>query len=144
MEISQVVDQRRRRVRAFIEAHANALARQGVIAASFRHRAGRPVGPYHRLTFRDNKVQRSVYLGTDAELVKEVRAVLENLQEPHRGRRALQRRKKAIRKALTQCRAALRQELVWRGLRLQGHEIRGWHTPGPRLVGTPESCEGNK
>ena len=72
-------------------AHADALAHQGVIAASFRRRGGRALGPYYRLTLRQGQVQHSVYLGTDAVLIAEVRAALRKLQETLRERRAVQR-----------------------------------------------------
>ena len=141
MEISRTVDQRRQRIAAFIEEHAEQLARQGTVVAMYRHRGGHIVGPYHRLTFRLETVQRSVYLGTNVELIQEVRNVLEELQKPYRERRALMRLKKALRTALTECRADLQQDLARWGLRLQGYEIRGWHTRGPRPPGMPRGQE---
>ena len=63
------------------------------------------------LTLRQGQVQHSVYLGTDAVLIAEVRAALRKLQETLRERRAVQRQKKAIRKMLAECRAQLRREL---------------------------------
>ena len=134
MEISRVVDQRRHRVFAFMETHAAALAQQGVIVASFRRRGSRVVGPYYRLTLRQGQVQQSVYLGADAEFVAEIRTALQKIQKPQQERRALRRQKKRIRKALAQCKAELRRELGRRGLRLQGYEVRGWQTPGPRAA----------
>jgi len=117
-----------------MEVHTAELAQQGVVVESFRRRGGRVVGPYYRLAFRHGKVQRSMYLGTDMELVAEVRAALRKLQGPQRMRWALRRRRKAI-TALAECRAELRRELARRGLRLQGYEVRGWHTPGLRAPG---------
>ena len=127
-----------------MKVHADLLARQGGIVASFRRCAGRAVGPYYRLAFRDGTVQRSLYLGTDAALVAEVRAALGKLQAPQRERRALQRHKKAVRKALAECRDGLRRELARRGLRLQGYEVRGWQTPDPRSAGNLAGQEERK
>ncbi len=144
MEISQLVDQqtngRRQRVLELIEAHAATLAHQGTVVASFRYRGGRAVGPYHRLAWRQGQVQQSVYLGTDADLVAEVHVLLQELQQLHRERRALRRQKNVVRKVLAECRAELRRELGRRGLRLQGYEVRGWHTPGPRAAGIAGRC----
>jgi hypothetical protein len=141
LEESLVVDQRRQRVLAFIEGHAPHLARQGAVVSSFRRRGGRKIGAYYRLAFRDGRVQRSLYLGDDMVLVNEVRAALETLQRPHRERHALLRQKKAIRRALAQCRAQLKRELARRGWWLQGYEVRGWHTPRPRAPITSRSVE---
>jgi hypothetical protein len=131
LEIRHFVDQRRQRIGNFIDAHAEQLTHQGTIVSSFRCRGGQRVGPYYRLTFREGRNQRSLYLGNDMDLIAEARTVLQELQRPYRERRAVQRCKSAIRKALTHCRTELRRELARRGLRLQGHEVRGWHTPGP-------------
>ncbi len=132
MEKPQLVDQRRRRVLAFIRRHAEQLARQGTVVSSFRCRGGRTVGPYYRLAFRQGSAQASLYLGNSAELVAEVRSALERLQRPHRQRRALMRQKKTIRRALAECRAELNQELARRGWWLRGYEVRGLQTPRPR------------
>ena len=96
MEISQGVDQRRQRIVAFIETHAEQLARQGAVVAAYRLRDGRVVGPGYRLSFRLGQVRRSVYLGAKLELIAEVRKVLEELQKPWRKRRALALLKKGI------------------------------------------------
>jgi hypothetical protein len=141
LEKSQVVDQRRQRVLAFLQAHAVPLSRQGTVVSSFRRRGGRKIGPYYRLAFRDGRVQRSLYLGDDMALVKEVRAALEALQRPRRARHALRRQKKAIRKALAQCRAELEGELARRGWWLKGSEIRGWCTPRPQVSVTSRAAE---
>ena len=125
-----------------MEAHAEELAHQGVVVASFRRRGGRVVGPYYRLTFRDGRRQRSLYLGNDVELVAEVRAALREIQTPWQERRAVRQHKKTIRKALAQCKVELRRELRRRGLRLQGYEVRGWQTPGPRAVAVDRDQRG--
>jgi hypothetical protein len=144
VENSKTVDQRRQRIFAFIKKHEGHLARQGGIVATYRYRGGRAVGPYYRVAFRVGTVQQSVYMGTDLGLLAEVHLVLQELQRPYRERRALLQRKKAVRKVLAECRDELRRELARRGLRLQGYEVRGWQTPGPRSAGAPESCEGKK
>ena len=141
LEKSKVVDQRRQRVFAFIEAHAPQLARQGTVVSSFRRRGGQKIGLYCRLAFREGRVQRSIYLGDDMALVDEVRAALERLQRPHRERCALRRQKKAIRKELAQCRAELKRELARRGWWLKGSEIRGWCTPRPRAWIAPRTAK---
>ena len=68
----------------------------------------------------------------DTELVAEVRNFLDKIQAAQEERRALRRRKKAIRKALANCKSELRAELGQRGLRLKGYEVRGWRTAGSR------------
>ena len=148
MEISKSVDQqtklRRQRVLAFIEVHAAALAHQGTVVASFRRRGGQIVGPYYRLAFRQNQVQRSSYLSNDMELVAEVRTALANLQKPGRDRRVFLRQKRVVRKALAQCKAEWKRALARRGLRLQGYEVRGWHCPGPRAAAAKGGCGGQE
>ena len=128
------MDGRRKRVLEFIQAHMEQLAQQGTVVASFRRRANQVKGPYYRLAFREGQRQRSMYLVNDEALVAEVRAALRRIQASQHERRAFERRKKAIRKVLAQCRAELRRELERRGLRLQGYELRRWQTPGRRAV----------
>ena len=139
MENQTFVDQRRSRVRDFVEAHREQLARQGTIVCSYRWRIGRKVGPYYRLAYREGSQQRSLYLGNDMELVTEIRGMLQALQQPKQQQRAVQRHKVAIRSALAECREGLRRELAIRGLRLQGHEVRGWRSPGRHPVSTSKS-----
>ena len=136
MENRPVVDQRRERILAAIEARREQLAHQGTIVASYRQRGGRKVGPYFRLAYREGSNQRSLYLGSDVELIAEVGRVLQNLQQPERQQCAVRRCKAAIRTSLAHCRAELRRELAIRGLRLQGYEVRGWRTPGARRAAT--------
>jgi hypothetical protein len=142
VEISQLVDQRRQKVLAFIKAHKEALARQGSVVKSFRRRAGRVVGPYYRLAFRDSRRQRSVYLGADAELAAEVHAMLQEIQGTREERRALRQLKRSIRKALSECKAQLRRELGHRGLWLKGYEVRGWRARRARAAVTVGAEEG--
>ena len=130
MENRTFVDQRRSQVRDFVKAHREQLARQGAIVSSYRWRDGRKVGPYHRLAYREGSRQRSLYLGTDMELVTEIRGTLQALQQPKQQQRAVRRYKAAIRSALAECQEGLRRELAVRGLRLQGYEVRGWRSPG--------------
>jgi len=130
LEKQTLVDQRRGRVRAFIEAHQEQLARQGSVVCSYRWRDGRKVGPYYRLAYREGTQQRSLYLGNDMELVTEIRGTLQALQQPKQQQRAVRCHKAAIRSELAKCREGLRRELAIRGLRLQGHEVRGWRSPG--------------
>ena len=79
--------------------------------------------------------------GAMAATSQKVAVLIEELPRCRDERRALMRLKKALRTALTECRADLQQDLARWGLRLQGYEIRGWHTRGPRPPGMPRGQE---
>ena len=126
-EISKSVDQRRQSVRSFQSRYRGRLQQSGSIAAGYRHRGGRQMGPYFRLTCRDaTGRQRSVYLGPAGPLVEQVRRELAELQNEQRSRRALGKLQMVFRAELTAARRQMDPHLAELGLRRKGAEIRGW------------------
>ena len=71
--VDQKTAARFERVRAAVMAEPRRFARQGSVVASWRVYAGRRLGPYLRLAYREGRRQRSIYLGRCAELVRRVR-----------------------------------------------------------------------
>ncbi len=102
------------------------FARQGHVAAGWRHRDGRRFGPYYRLSYRLDGRQHSVYLGRVGELVERVRQRLESLQHSLVERRAVRRLERQVRAALRIEKPHLNTLLRPYGLRLKGFEVRGW------------------
>ena len=78
--VDQKVAAQFERVRAVVMAQPRRFARQGSVVASWRVYAGRKLGPYFRLAYREGRRQRSIYLGRCAELARRVRELLAELQ----------------------------------------------------------------
>jgi hypothetical protein len=126
---------RKEAVLSFVDRYSPFLARQGSVVASGRQRAGRKVGPYYRLTCRDGGgIQRSIYLGSGAKLVAEVRDMLSLLQRRREAVRELARARPAFRRALRASRRELDQQLAEVGLYRKGAEIRGWKNFVPQAA----------
>ncbi len=64
--------------------HPDRFARQGAVVASWRTYRGRRLGPYYRLAWRENRRQRSIYLGPGGPLVDEARRRLHQAQTARR------------------------------------------------------------
>jgi hypothetical protein len=73
-------------------AHRPIFARHGAVVATWRGYAGHRLGPYYRLSFRVDRIQRSLYLGECPAVAEEIRKLLRDLQAPLRERRAAARR----------------------------------------------------
>ncbi len=88
----------------------------------------RTYGPYHRLIYREEGRQRSIYLGRVGGLVQEVRGRLVALQAPLRHRRAMDHTRRQAAGLLRASKVQLNLNLRPWGLRLKGFEVRGWRT----------------
>lgn len=130
MEIGHFVDQRHAEVERFLAEHGEALRRQGSVVATYRHRDGRRLGPYHKLSCRIGQRQVAVYLGSDEDFVRNVRERLGRLQEATKLKRSMARVRKALRREARVARQKVDAELETLGLYRQGHEVRGWSTSG--------------
>jgi hypothetical protein len=87
--------------------------------------AGRKLGPYFRLAYREGRRQRSIYLGRCAELVRRVRELVAGLQRPRRERLLFARLKAQVRASLRQAKVELERQLAVWGIRLEGFRFRG-------------------
>jgi len=70
-----------------IAEHPELFARQGSVAAAYRKVGHRTYGPYHRLSYRVDGRQRSVYIGRDPHQADAVRSALATLQAQRRRQR---------------------------------------------------------
>lgn len=134
MENCEVDDQRWDQIRRFLEEHASLLSRQGSIIETWRFRNGRRLGPYFRLSFRDQRRQRSLYLGTDQAMISKVVQHLKALQSTVRLDRQLNRTRAALRRELTRAHQAVDAALQGTGLHRKGNEVRGWRCAVPTEV----------
>lgn len=123
----RIIHRRRERLEAFFELHAARLPRQGALVASYRARGALRLGPYYKLTCRDDAGrQRAAYLGADSPLVAEVSRRLSELQAPLRTRRIIDQARRAARRFQAAANTELDQQLKRVGLYRKGSEIRGW------------------
>jgi hypothetical protein len=109
-----------------ILARRDLFARCGTVLAKFRRRAGRRVGPYYYVSYRDGGRHRSIYLGKCPELAEKVRALLAEIQEPERRRRQARRRRRQLVSELRAQKARWHQDLRARGLYTRGYVVHGW------------------
>jgi len=131
MEKRNSVAQRMEVVERFFSEHAERLAQQGSIVATFRQRGGRRVGPYYRLVCRgSDRRQVSVYLGAEGLVVAETRRRLEHLQEHRKQQRFWALVRRDVHKKMKAARRRLAEELAKQELTTQGAEIRGWRQLG--------------
>lgn len=131
LENREFVDQKAVRkfqaVKRWIEARRDRLSRQGAVVETFRNYRGRKLGPYYRLAYRDRDGrQRSIYLGASVELAEQVWGLLVECQAELREQRERRRVRRVLHAELKKAKALWADELAKRGLRLQGHEVRGW------------------
>jgi hypothetical protein len=102
------------------------FARQGAIVESWRYKNGQKLGPYYRLAYRAAGRQCSIYLGKSENLLRQVRRLLEKLQNPLKTSRILRRAQKAAQADLKRHMAQFRLDLLKVGLQLRGYAARGW------------------
>jgi len=130
--MATTVDQKKRDVTrcevvlAQIRRVASAVAMGGSIVETWRTYRGRRLGPYCRLAYRESGIQRSIYVGSDPQLVAAAREILAELQADERARRMVQRLQSATRASLRAAKTDWEGELARVGLHLQGFEVRGW------------------
>jgi len=124
-----------------IVARREVLARAGSVVATWRTYRGRRLGPYYRLSYREDGRQRSIYLGRSSQLAEHVRGLLTDCQRPARQAHELRRTRAVLMKDLRRQKAAWDQELQAAGLYARGYVVRGWRhwrgAPSPRHLVTP-------
>jgi hypothetical protein len=113
------------KIRRLVARRARIFFRQGAVVASWRQWAGRRLGPYYRLAYREQGRQRSIYLGKSESLAEKVRQLLAAVQQPRREERCLERLQANARAALRATKDQLRKHLAVWGIRLKGSEFRG-------------------
>jgi hypothetical protein len=120
-----------------------ALARQGFLAAEFRRRGRRRLGPYYKLRWRRGGRQRVRYVGQDPARAERLRAALDDLQRPARLARQLSRLMDEARRHLRRAKEALAPHLAGQGLRYHGFTARRPRTPaGQAGAGAPGAPTG--
>ena len=109
------------------------FAAQGAIIATWRtYRAAR-LGPYYRLTCRENCRQRSIYLGRDGPIVDQVRTLLYEAQEIRRLKREHRRNREHFRRTVIEPLENYVRDIFYlysNGLYLKGWEVRGFSWGG--------------
>ena len=126
LEKREFVDQKIREVLALIESRPEIFAAQGTVVATWRTYGGRRLGPYFRLSFREGRRQRSLYLGTSAALAARVRAILARKHEPIKRRRTHEKIRSRAVVELRKHKVAWEARLHNVGLYAKGFEVRGW------------------
>ena len=106
-------------VESFILAHRPLFYTNGSVVSEWRWRNGFRFGPYFRLKYRENKLQRSIYLGPSNQLAEKVRKFLANLQL----HRTIRRLHTKIRVSLRLEKKNLKNMLHACGYNLKGNEI---------------------
>ena len=109
-----------------IAEHPESFARQGTVVAAYRKVGPRTYGPYHRLSYRVEGRQRSVYIGRDPQKVDAVRAALASLQDRRRKQREFDKLEQGVRRSLRLAKIQADMHIRTLGLRFHGFEIRGW------------------
>jgi hypothetical protein len=113
-------------IAAKINAQAHVFAHQGFIMSSYRYHRGRKLGPYFRLTYRDeNNRQRSIYIGPYEDIARRVQSLLDDLKTPHIRRRQFTQILAIIRTQLNRHRKQSEIEFAKHGLYSRGFSIRG-------------------
>ena len=113
-------EQRTARIDEFFAKYSPFLARQGVVLASWRWRAGRKRGPYYKLSFRLSGRRVSLYLGAEGLVVAGVRERLSQLQRPRREQRDVAELERDLRRGLRAERRHTVALLENIGLRMHG------------------------
>jgi uncharacterized protein DUF1678 len=75
----------------FIQQNSQLFTRVGSAVATYRTRGTTRFGPYYQLIYRQDRRQRSLYLGRSEQLATQVRELLRQLQEPRDLHVAIQR-----------------------------------------------------
>ena len=128
LEKNDPVGQKRAELLGFVTGHMDIFGRQGSVHESWRRYQGKTLGPFFRLSFRQEGKQRSRYLGSDRAFALEVRKLLRDLQAPLRQQRDLDRQLGQVRQSVQARKRAFGRQLARQGLYWKGSEIRGWRT----------------
>ncbi len=113
------------------------FANQGTVVETWRTYRGRRLGPYYRLTWREDGRQRAIYLGRQGPLVEEVRRLLHEAQTIRRMIREHRRRQAEFKEHVIRPLQQYVKEmfrLFGNGLYVKGSDIGGIKTAGPRLT----------
>lgn len=110
---------------------------QGSIVAGWRMSAGKRLGPYYSLRYREEGRQCSHYLGGSILLVDAVRRLLADQQRRRRQRLSLTKLRTAIKASLRRHKQSWRLQLERAGLTLKGFEIRNWRSLGTLALANP-------
>jgi len=124
------VDQKLAEATALLTRSPALFRRQGAVVATWRRVAGRAHGPYYSLRYRDQRRQRSHYLGRCELLAAAVRNRLARLQRPRRTALRFAKLRAAVQASLRRQKQALRAQLERElGLTLKGFEVRKLRRP---------------
>jgi hypothetical protein len=123
--VDEHTDPRFRRIAQRILTHAETIAREGTIVASWCWRGGHRLGPYWRIAFRDRGRQKSIYLGRSEPLLRQVRQLLVDLKQPQRQEKSLCLLHRQARAELRRRKALWDRDLRARGLYTRGYAVRG-------------------
>ncbi len=137
MRTNPTADRNRVKILQWLGARSELFARQGSVVASWRHVAGRKLGPYFLVMYRLGGKQHGRYLGRCPAFAAEVRHVLDRLQAPLREKRESQRQERQLRQGLRHHKQEWDAELRKVGLFLKGFEVRGYRQPRPPQVLQP-------
>ena len=113
--------------------HPERFACQGSVVATWRTYRGRSLGPYYRLTWRENRRQRSLYLGRGGPLVDQVRGLLNEAQEIRRLKRDHRRNRELFQRTVIEPLENYVKQIFYlysKGLYLKGWEVRGFSSGG--------------
>lgn len=112
-------------VEALLRDKQHIFAAQGAVVASWRTARGRTFGPYFRLAYRADGVQRSLYLGRSQALVDRVTQTLVQQHAPRRQRTLLARWKRQARAGLRRAKQTLDSVMAQCRVQMKGYEFRG-------------------
>jgi len=138
------VDQKREVILGLLAERSELFSRQGSVQRSWRWYKGTKLGPFFRLTYRDQGGQRTVYLGKDRALAEAVGNALRQLQAPTHWVRHLDERLKQLRRDFRKQKQDFRQQVAQCGLQLKGNELRGWRSRGKLAPAIRRNCRGSR
>ena len=124
--VDQRIEARFQRIARQIHGLRAVVGRQGVVVAGWRRCGGPRLGPYYRVAYRDQRRQRSIYLGRSEALAEKVRQLLAQVQGPWRRRRAWRHTRAELMAQLRRQKARWEDHLRAWGLYAKGFSVRGW------------------
>jgi len=127
LENRKSVDQKFRDISKRIRSRPDIFTRQGAVVESWREYDGRKLGPYFRLSYRDDGRQRSIYLGPSRRFADRIRKLLKEMQSPAKQQRELDQIRALVRAALRKQKKRWDEDLNQAALYAKGYEVRGWN-----------------